>query len=343
METPHESEWILTASPGTMRAMSTGAHRLKAREGTRWGRLLRREVGRPAPAAGALFCIASGAAFGAMAVFGKLAYDEGATVGTLLGVRFALAAAMFWVLIPLREIRALPRRDIGSGLALGAGGYALQAGCYFVALGRIEAPLLGLLLYTFPAVVAVAAVALGRERFGSRHVIAVCLAGGGLTLALAGASDGALDPLGVALGLGAAVVYSAYILVSDGIVGRMRPRVLSGLVCTGAAAPLIAGSVLFGELRPGELTAAGWGWLACLAVVSTVASISLFFAGLERGGPTMAAILSTVEPLVTVLLALIVLGERLGAIQLLGGALVLAAVVPATLTAAAAARPASAD
>jgi drug/metabolite transporter (DMT)-like permease len=57
----------------------------------------------------------------------------------------------------------------------------------------------------------------------------------------------------------------------------------------------------------------------------------------------MAAILSTVEPLVTVLLALIVLGERLGAIQLLGGALVLAAVVPATLTAAAAARPASAD
>jgi len=80
-----------------------------------------RRLPRPAlsrPAAGALFCIASGAAFGAMAVFGKLAYDAGATVGTLLGVRFTLAAAMFWVLIPLREIRALPRRDIGTGLAL---------------------------------------------------------------------------------------------------------------------------------------------------------------------------------------------------------------------------------
>src|SRR5215218_10525452 len=286
---------------------------------------------------GTLLCLASGAAFGAMAVFGKLAYDEGATVGTLLGVRFALAAAMFWVLIPLREIRALPRRDIGSGLALGAGGYALQAGCYFVALGRIEAPLLGLLLYTFPAIVAVAAVALGRERFGSRHVIAVCLAGGGLTLALAGASDGALDPLGVALGLGAAVVYSAYILVSDPITRRIRPQLLATLVCTGAAVTLLAGSIALGEFHPGELTAAGWGWLLCLAAVSTVTAISLFFAGLERVGPTMAAILSTVEPLVTVL------RERLGAIQLLGGALVLAAVVPATLTAAAAARPASAD
>jgi drug/metabolite transporter (DMT)-like permease len=96
---------------------------------------------------------------------------------------------------------------------------------------------------------------------------------------------------------------------------------------------LLAGSIALGEFRPGDLTAAGWGWLLCLAAVSTVTAISLFFAGLERVGPTLAAILSTVEPLVTVLLALIVLGERLGAIQLLGGALVLAAVVPATVAA----------
>jgi drug/metabolite transporter (DMT)-like permease len=309
---------MLRTVPGTMPPMSTQVRSPRRRS---------------ASATGALFCIASGAAFGAMAVFGKLAYDEGATVGTLLGVRFTLAAVMFWVLVPLREIRALPGREIRTGLALGAGGYALQAGCYFVALGRIEAPLLGLLLYTFPALVAVAAVALGRERFGSRHVIAVCLAGGGLTLALAGASDGALDPLGVALGLGAALVYSAYILVSDPITRRVRPQLLATLVCTGAAATLLAGSIALGEFRPGELTAAGWGWLLCLAAVSTVTAISLFFAGLERVGPTMAAILSTVEPLVTILLAFVVLGERLGAMQLLGGALVLAAVVPATVTA----------
>ena len=179
----------------------------------------------------------------------------------------------------------------------------------------------------------IAAVALGRERFGSRHVIAVCLAGGGLTLALAGASDGALDPLGVALGLGAALVYSAYILVSDPITRRVRPQLLATLVCTGAAVTLLVGSTVLGELRPGDLTAAGWGWLLCLAAVSTVTAISLFFAGLERVGPTMAAILSTVEPLVTVLLALVVLGEKLGAIQLLGAALELAAVIPATLAA----------
>ena len=108
-----------------------------------------------------------------MAVFGKLAYDEGATVGTLLAVRFTLAAALFWARArgaaarraSVRGARPRPRRR-ALGLALGACGYALQAGCYFAALERIDASLLSLLIYTFPAMVAAAAIALGRERVG---------------------------------------------------------------------------------------------------------------------------------------------------------------------------------
>jgi drug/metabolite transporter (DMT)-like permease len=280
---------------------------------------------------GTLLCLGSGAAFGAMAVFGKLAYGAGATVGTLLAVRFVLAAAVFWALLlaggARHEVRALSRRDVGIGLALGTCGYALQAGCYFAALERINASLLSLVLYTFPALVAAAAVALGREPIDGRRLGALGLALGGLVLVLAGAGAGALDPLGTALGLGAALVYATYILVSDGIVGRMAPRVLAALVCTGAGASLTVGSALLGQLQPAELTVAGWGWLGCLALVSTVASISLLFAGLRRVGPTTASILATVEPLVTVLLAFIVFGEMLGALQLIGGALVLAAVL----------------
>ena len=233
---------------------------------------------------------------------------------------------------PARSARCEPR-DLRLGLALGACGYSLQAGCYFAALNRIDASLLALLLYTFPAIVAAAAVAIGRERFDVRHVAAVVLASGGLMLVVAGAGTGDLDPIGTALGLGAAVVYSTYILVSDGISRRVRPQVLATLVCTGAAVTLTVGSALLGELHPGELTAAGWGWLGCLAIISTVAAISLFFAGLERVGPTTAAILATVEPLVTVGLAFVVFGETLGLTQLLGGALVLAAVIPATVAA----------
>jgi drug/metabolite transporter (DMT)-like permease len=280
---------------------------------------------------GTLFCLGSAASFGAMAVLGKLAYDCGANVGTLLALRFLMASALFWALVlaagPPGELRALGGRDVAVALGLGAGGYAAQAGGYFAALERIDASLVSLLIYTFPAMVAGAALILGRERFDARRATALGLASGGVVLVLAGAGAGALDPLGTALALGAAVVYSAYILVSEGAARRMRPSVLSALVCSGAATSLTAGSALLGELRPGELTVAGWGWLACLAVISTVAAVSLFFAGLRRVGPTTASILSTVEPLVTVLLAYLVFGEMLGMVQMLGGALVVGGVL----------------
>jgi drug/metabolite transporter (DMT)-like permease len=280
---------------------------------------------------GTLLCLGSGAAFGAMGIFGKLAYGEGVTVGTLLSLRFLLAAVLFWGLVlasgAAHELRALGTRDIAGALALGSCGYAIQAGSYFVALERIDASLLSLLLYTFPAIVAGAAVALGRERLDRRRLAALGLALGGLVLVLAGAGTGALDPLGAALGLGAAVVYSVYILASEGIAGRVPPLVLSALVCTGAAVSLTVGSTLLGQLQPGALTLAGWGLMACIAAVSTVGAIGLFFAGLKRVGATTASILATVEPLVTVVLAFLVFGEVLGAVQIAGGALVLAAVV----------------
>src|SRR4051812_3596823 len=285
---------------------------------------------------GTLMCIGSAAGFGAMAVFGKLAYDEGVTVGTLLAARFVMAAALFWALViaggaAARGLRGLTRRDLLTALGLGAVGYALQAGCFFAALSRIDASLLSLLLYTYPTMVAVAAILLRRERADARRFTALALASGGLLLVLANAKAGTLDPVGAALAMAAATIYTTYILTSQGIAGRISPTVLSALVCTGAAATLTVGSALLGDLRPGAVTAAGWGWLMSLAIVSTVAAVSLFFAGLKRVGPTSAAILSTAEPVVTVILAFLVFGELLGPLQLLGGGLVIVAVlVPAS-------------
>jgi drug/metabolite transporter (DMT)-like permease len=277
---------------------------------------------------GTILCLASAAAFGAMAIFGKLAYEHGATVGTLLAARFALAALLLWALAAATgRLTSLATRDVLAGLALGASCYAAQAGCFFGALQRIDASLLSLLVYTFPAIVTVAAIAAGRERIDAGRLVALALASGGLTLVVAGAGTGALDPLGAALGLGAAALYSVYVLASEGVARRLQPTVFSALVCTGAAVPLLAGTALLGDLRPAEVTVAGWASLAGIAVVSTVVAISLFFAGLRRVGPTSASILSTVEPVVTVVLALAVFGELLGAIQMLGGGFVVGAVV----------------
>jgi drug/metabolite transporter (DMT)-like permease len=283
------------------------------------------------PASGTLYCVASAAAFGAMGVVGKLAYGEGATVGTLLAVRFMLAAALFWLIVfctgRLGALRALSRRDVVIAVALGAVGYGAQAGAAFAALDRLDPALFSLLLYVYPVLVTVAAIALGRERGSRRTTVALVLASSGLVLVLAGAASGTLDALGAVLAIGAAAVYSAYILSSQGIAGRVDPLVLSTLLCTGAAGTLTVGALAAGDLHAGSVSATGFAWLGMLAVVSTVGAITLFFAGLRRVGPSAAAILSTFEPVVTVGLAFVVFGGSLGRAQLVGGALVLGAVL----------------
>jgi drug/metabolite transporter (DMT)-like permease len=266
-----------------------------------------------------------------MAIFGKLAYDQGVTVGTLLSARFVLAAAALWLFLlcagKAHQLRRLTRRDVVIAFALGAIGYGAQAGAYFAALDRLDASLLSLILYTYPVMVAVASIAIGRESASRRTALALAFASTGLVLVLAGAAAGALDPLGTALALTAAVVYTAYILISEGVAERVGPLALSTLVCTGAATSLTLAGFVGGDLDPGRVSAAGFGWLAALAVVSTVGAIALFFAGLRRVGPTAASILSTLEPVVTVALAFVAFGETLGPAQLAGGALVLSAVL----------------
>lgn len=285
---------------------------------------------RAMPAFGIAFCLLSAAGFGAMGIFGKLAYDEGVTVGTLLATRFVFAAVLFWVVVAatgrLSSLRSVPRRDVALSLGLGAFGYAAQAGAYFAALSRLDASLLSLLLYTFPVMVTLAAAALGRERLTGRVVGALALASLGGVLVLGGAPSGALDPLGTVLGLTAAVVYSAYILTSSGVSARLDPLLLSALVATGAATTLTLAGLVSGDLSPASVSLGGYGWLAAIAVVSTVGAITLFFAGLGRVGPTTASIVSTFEPVTAIALAALVFGESLSATQLGGAVLVLGAV-----------------
>jgi drug/metabolite transporter (DMT)-like permease len=175
--------------------------------------------------------------------------------------------------------------------------------------------------------VTVTAIALGRERGNRRTAGALAVASAGLVLVLASAAAGALDPLGTVLGLSAAVVYTAYILISEGITERVGPLALSTLVCTGAAATLTLAGLAGGDLEPGAVSPTGFVWLGGLALVSTVVAITLLFVGLRRVGPSAASILSTLEPVVTVSLAFAVFGESLGPAQLAGGALVLLAVL----------------
>jgi len=276
---------------------------------------------------GPLLCLLSAAGFGAMAIFGKLAYDAGVGVGDLLLLRFALAAVLLLSLAAATgALRGVPRRSVLAGLGMGAIGYATQSGLYFAALERMDASLLALILYVYPALVLIGAIVLGRERASVRRISALLIALTGAALVLVGAVSGSLDALGTMMGFGAALAYTVYILAGDRIGVSVPPIALSAFVCLGATCTFALASAMH---RGPHLTfdADGWGWVGAIAVVSTVAAILCFFAGLARVGPSAASILSTLEPLVTVALAAAAFGDSLGPVQQVGGALVLGAVL----------------
>jgi drug/metabolite transporter (DMT)-like permease len=277
------------------------------------------------------FIVASALAFGAMAILARVAYADGADIVTLLALRFSIAAVCLAVIARVRRIE-LPRgRDLAAVAALGGIGYGGQAATFFTALTLAPAGLVALLLYLHPALVAVLAAVLLHERMPPAKVAALVIALIGLTLtvapALAGQSTDAFPrlSLGIALGMMAAAIYSGYIIVATQLTARVSPLALSTIVVASAAVVFAVAAAILGPHFPRSLT--GWSAAVGIALVSTVAAITLFFAGLARVGPTRASTLSTIEPVFTIVLAWMLLGERVGAVQALGGLLILGAVV----------------
>jgi drug/metabolite transporter (DMT)-like permease len=274
---------------------------------------------------GIALCLVSAVGFGLMAIFAKEAYRAGLGVTSLLAARFVVAALVFWAIVALRPASRPPRRLVVACLALGAVGYAAQAGLFFTALQHIDASLTSLLLYTYPALVFCAAVALRREHFTPWKAGALMLASGGAALVLLGGGTGGLEATGVLLALAAALTYATYILVADGIVARLDPFVMGALITTGAAATFVLAGAAGGTLSMGGDD--GWIWIVSIALASTVLPIVTFMLGMRSVGAATASIVSTVEPVVTVALAVALFGEGLGPLQMLGGGLVLAAVI----------------
>jgi drug/metabolite transporter (DMT)-like permease len=274
-------------------------------------------------AAGLAFTLASAVFMSGLGVTTQLAYQAGASVGTLLSGRFLVAAAILWPLVwVLRPGRPVPRQVLG-GLLLGVG-YSAHAWLFSASLVRLDAGLVDLLLFTYPALVMVGAVALGRDRWSARRAIALGAATAGTTLVLVGGLH-SIDPLGVVLALGSSIAYTGYILTSAGQLERTDPFLLTALVTSGAAITL----TLAGAAQDDVSLHVDPSAFAMIGVVGVVAvgGMSTFVAGIGRLGASRASIVSAVQPALTPLLGFVVFADRLGPEQMLGGALVVAAVV----------------
>jgi len=272
---------------------------------------------------GILWIVLSAAGFGAMAIFAKLAYQDGVSLSTMLFLRFTIAGLLLAAWGMAQGMRWPRGRDLLWLLAMGGVGYVTQAYCYFAALQHASAGMVALLLYLYPAMVTLLSALLYRRRIGAGRGWAVAVALAGTALTVGGDLNSA--PLGIVLGIGGALVYSIYILAGEGVMRRVPPLPVATVVMLAAAA--VYGGIAFQSGLALPASSSGWLAVMAIAVFSTLLAILGFLKGLEKLGATDASTLSTLEPLITLGLAALVLGEVIGGAQLAGAALILAAVV----------------
>jgi drug/metabolite transporter (DMT)-like permease len=197
----------------------------------------------------------------------------------------------------------------------------------FSALQLMPASTYSLLFYTYPAVIVVMSLFLG-ERLVGRGWLALALTLAGTILTAPNFQSGLanIDPKGAVFTLLNAIAYSFYVVWSGRLLRDKGASLqASAWIITGTLLALIA-IVLFSGVRL-PASAESWLLICIIGLAGTVLPLATLFAGLERIGAAKSAILSTVEPICTLLLALILLGEAMQPLQWIGGSLILVSVI----------------
>lgn len=272
---------------------------------------------------GIALVLASATAFGAMAIFAQGAYGSGVGIPTLLFLRFSIAAIALHLITGIGGLRWPQGRNLQILVALGTIAFVGQALCFFGALRLLPAGLVGLLLYLYPTLVVAFSLLLGHETATRAKFLALVCATLGVSL-MAGLTPGA-NPLGVTLGIGAAVIYAGYVMVSSRVLLQEAAIPACTVMVSGAA--VVFGAIVWIQGPQWPTTRLGWGAALAIGLVSTTFSIVTLLLGIQAIGPISASTLSTFEPVVTLVLAAIFLQEPIGLFQSLGGALILVAVV----------------
>ncbi|MDX1993686.1 MAG: DMT family transporter [bacterium] len=271
---------------------------------------------------GALLIVAASAGYSFLPIFANFAYDAGLTAMDVVTWRFIFATPAIWLVASRfgwqggETLRRIPLLLMGSI-------FAVTAMMAFFALERMPASTFVVLVYIYPAFVAVFSLFTG-ERLPAVGwaALALTIVGIGLTVPDFFSGFSQSDPLAVGASIMNAASYALYFVLSGRLLrGQTALAQASALSITGSLLTLLAVALLNGLAIPSNLTA----WLCVIGVgwISTVIPISCIYAGVPKLGAPRAAILSMVEPVIGMTLFALILGEKTQPIQLVGAALIL--------------------
>ena len=272
-----------------------------------------------------LLIILSALSFGSISVLTVLVTAAGVPLLTAMAWRYLLGVTLLGAVARPGRIRSIPTLRVVQLVVTGGCGQALITYLSLHALEYIPVGPLAFLFYTYPAWVALLAALRKTERLTSVRVIALALALAGVTI-MVGAPTEKLNPIGVMLALGSALLYSAYLPALEHVQAGIPAVIATFLLIGGAAIAFVMAALLTGDLFiPAGIKV--WSEILVLAVVSTVVAFLTLIKGLAVLGPVRTSIVATVEPFFTATLGVLVLGNQMSTTTLLGGILIAGAVL----------------
>jgi drug/metabolite transporter (DMT)-like permease len=308
---------------------------------------------------GVTLIILSACGFGSGALFVQPLYDQAMAPQVVLFWRFATAAIFSWAFVLVasgsrQALRAIPARRIGVLIGLGAI-YVGNSYAYYASLQVVPITVSSIMTYIYPAVVAVLATRFVRRLEGRRAWVALGLSIVGVTMALGGIPAGELPPLwGLALAVASPIIYGVWIVLQSRVAGDRpsrshgrgepvvgippgdaealpdapHPAPVTAVMTTATAGVYAVIVIATGRsISPAGIATEAWVPLLAIGLLSTAFAIQAFYAGVRRVGGARAALISTIEPVYTIAMAMLLFGEELAPVQVAGGALVIVAVL----------------
>lgn len=275
---------------------------------------------------GCILVLVSALAFSGKAVLAKLLYRLGVDPLTVIGLRMGISLPIFAASAGFAQRRAAPlaRRDFLAAMLLGGVGYYASVFLDFAGLNFISAGLERLIMFTYPTIVLLLAVVALKERLRFWQGVSLVLSYAGIALAFRAESAGhtAHAWLGAALVFGSAVSYAVYLVGATPYIRRLGAERFTALALSAACVAALVHWVLGGGRLLG-LSLAVYGLSAAMALGATVLPAFTLAQGIRRIGPGAAAVIGTVGPVSTLLIAHWLLAEPLSLVQAGGTLLVL--------------------